>query len=146
MISGQTYTFSGNGKLPDNTSGLPMKIRIYNDTWSREVEISSTFNITKSVTFVAPSTGVYIVSAFQNNNSLSENITLNWVKLEIGDVATPYTLSLDNYIPSAKEYDIETQNFTSFNRKKLSQKNIELTFTDPKIYKRKTNNTIDFFD
>lgn len=45
-----------------------------------------------------------------------------------------------------KEYILDTNVFEGYNGKKVSEKNLELVFTDPKKYKRYTNANITFFD
>ena len=47
---------------------------------------------------------------------------------------------------SFKEYMIDLESFEGYNGKKISERNLELTFTDPKQYKRYTNANITFFD
>lgn len=150
LMAGQTYTMSANGYVSEASynAGEWMQVLIYRQSggWASSVTIDSGIPTTKSVTFTAPTTEVYNVAAYPSVTGATGNVYLTNVKIELGSVATPYTASIDEYLPVSKEYNIDNTVFEGFNGKKLSQKNIELTFTDPKIYKRKTNNTVTFFD
>lgn len=55
-----------------------------------------------------------------------------------------YVLNPTNIV--AKEYTLDNTQFDGYNRVKLSERNVELTFTDPKSYKRITQKQITFFD
>jgi len=78
----------------------------------------------------------------------NESCTLDFkkLKLEFGSQPSEWSPSVYDSPAKIKEYTIDNKIFDGYNGKKLSQKNIELLFNDPKSYKRKTNYTTNFFD
>lgn len=87
-----------------------------------------------------------IATSIINNKQIKQNIGLNITDEQVRSLlVTPLIYSIDNNY-NIKEYVLETNTFDSYQGKKLSERNIELTFTDPKIYRKKTNYTIDIFD
>lgn len=151
LIEDQTYTLSMNGYISNEAllAGEVMACILYTSdwTWSTEIHINTTGTSTNSITFVAPQTDEYNIGIWRKPQSESSNsIHINWYKVEFGSVATPWKDSVDKYIPLKKEYTINDNTFDGYDYKKLGERNIELTFTDPKEYKRKTNKNITFFD
>lgn len=72
------------------------------------------------------------------------NLVLNEGAIPIRDENNNYVI-LEGAL-SFKEYIIDLEVFNGYNGKKISEKNLELTFTDTKQYKRYTNANITFFD
>lgn len=97
-------------------------------------------------TFPIDSDGTYINSILYLVSNETCTLDFKKLKLEYGIQASEWSPSVYDSPATTKEYIINTNTFEGYNGKKLSQKNIELIFTDPKIYKRKTNKTINFFD
>lgn len=150
LIGNQTYTLSANGYISDQSYAaneyMKTVIALKAGGWDEEVDIYSAIPTTKSVSFVAPTSGYYTITSYPSVGSPIGELHIEWVKVELGSVATPYTGSLDEYVPDLKQYNIDTTSFEGYNGSKLSERNIELRFTDPKTYKRKTNRKITFFD
>ena len=57
-----------------------------------------------------------------------------------------YKITYNSTLSTVKEYEINTNSFNGYNGLKLGERNIEVSFMDPKIYQRKTNYTSTFFD
>lgn len=149
LMAGQQYTFSANGYISEASynAGEYLQILVYRASggWATAIQIYSGIPTTKSVTFTVPTTELYNVAAYPSVNP-GQEVHFEWAKIELGATATPWTLSIDEYLPVAKQYNVETTTFEGYNGVKLGEKNRELIFTDPKVYKRKTNRNITFFD
>lgn len=57
-----------------------------------------------------------------------------------------YKITYNSTLSTVKEYEINTNAFNGYNGLKLGERNIEVSFMDPKVYQRKTNYTSTFFD
>ena len=135
LIYGQTYTLSANGYISDQSYAANEYMNVVISTpggWDEQLSIYSSIPTTKSVTFNAPSTGYYQIQTYQSISSAVGEVHIEWYKLELGNESTPYTGSIDEYIPTSKLYNIDTTTFEGYNGLKLPEKNIELKLTDTK--------------
>lgn len=152
LVAGYNYTLSVSARCSIglinfyNTWGVYgyMRVVLLKDEFSKEIIIKSSVDEIGSVTFTAPVTGKYYIATYQDSNSNTGNYHINWYKVEVGSQSTPYIQT--EYLPVVKKYIIDTTTFDGYNGKLLSDKNLELIFTDPKSYKRKATKNITFFD
>lgn len=131
-----TISFNTLGTTPF-TIGICENSHIFNGVNGR---VSFTFQ------YVDYSYGViYITIPTSGHNTSFYNF-----KLEKGSVPTPYEVSINDYntkpITPFKRYQLDTQSFEGYVGSKLSERNIELLLSDEKIYKRKTNFDLTFWD
>lgn len=103
LREGEKYTLSANGHINELAESGSYKLRIYiwlpslseGGDWrfSQYIDIDSVNeDETKSVTFTATETAEYYVTAYMYpiGGLRDGKVTLNWVKLEIGEYATEY--------------------------------------------------------
>ena len=57
-----------------------------------------------------------------------------------------YKITYNSTLSTVKEYEVNTNSFNGYNGLKLGERNLEISFMDPKKYERKTNYTTTFFD
>lgn len=92
LTAGQTYTLSFNGRVVDGDGDLSGYIFLPDWSFSRARSIKSSGDTTISVTFVAPKTAIYSLSAYSYlDQKPAGNVHLNWWKLELGNKATDWT-------------------------------------------------------
>lgn len=93
LIAGQPYVLTANGRVVDGEGTL--RVYIYLRDWSESniVEISSKEETTKSVIVVPKKGGEYVMAvySFLAQQTAGGNVHINWVKLELGREATPWT-------------------------------------------------------
>lgn len=93
LIAGQPYVLTANGRVVDGEGTL--RVYIYLRDWSESniVEISSKEETTKSVIVVPKKGGEYVMTvySFLAQQTAGGNVHINWVKLELGTEATPWT-------------------------------------------------------
>lgn len=93
------YTFSVNGRSSQQAldEGHYLSVFLYKPdwSWSFSIEIKETEDITKFRTFKVPTTGGYSIGAylFPNGGTRTGNVTVNWYKVEKGNVATDWSPS-----------------------------------------------------
>jgi len=104
LISGQQYTFSVNGRCNSVSPGKFLRVFLYNSDWTYEqhIDITETENVTKNVTFIAPSTGDFYIQSYYEDASTPRDgtVTVNNYKVEIGNKATDWT-------PAPEDIDAE---------------------------------------
>lgn len=99
LIQDVEYTFSVNGKSSQQAldEGHYLNVFMYNSdwTWSISIQIQETVNTTKSITFKAPATKTYSIGAylFPSGGTRNGAVTVNWYKVEKGNVATDWSPS-----------------------------------------------------
>lgn len=89
LHKGQKYTFSVNGRInaQAKNDGKKLVCFVFNDSWSwsKSVEISTTYNSTAVLTFTdVPADGIYHFMAYMYDNTepRTGKVTLNWVSME----------------------------------------------------------------
>lgn len=93
------YTFSVNGRSSQQAlnEGHYLSVFLYKPdwSWSFSVEIKETEDITKFRTFKVPTTGGYSIGAylFPSGGTRTGTVTVNWYKVERGNVATDWSPS-----------------------------------------------------
>lgn len=95
LKAGHTYTFSANGNAANALNGKFLRIYIYSSDWSfvQIINISESYDITKHVTFTAPSVDTYvnIISFYYDETAPRDgSVKVNWYKLEFGNTATDW--------------------------------------------------------
>ena len=97
LIKGNTYTFSFNGRVDQQTlnDGKYLRSFLYLPDWSFAANMATTSltDETVSTTFIAPKSGSYIISSYlyPGDGSRSGSVTVNWYKVEKGNKATDWT-------------------------------------------------------
>lgn len=86
LHKGQKYTLSVNGRIDTQAKndGKKLVCFVFNDSWSKSVEISTTYNSTAVLTFTdVPADGVYHFMAYMYDNTepRTGKVTLNWVSM-----------------------------------------------------------------
>ena len=106
LIAGHTYTFSVNGNAKDAMNGKYLRVFLFSYDWSfvQTINISESYDITKHVTFTAPSVDTYVnIRAYYYDDTTPRDgtVKLNWYKLEFGSTATDWCPvdGEDGYIP-----------------------------------------------
>lgn len=89
LHKGQKYTLSVNGRInaQAKNDGKKLVCFVFNDSWSwsKSVEISTTYNSTAVLTFTdVPADGIYHFMAYMYDNTepRTGKVTLNWVSME----------------------------------------------------------------
>lgn len=89
LHKGQKYTLSVNGRIDTQAKndGKKLVCFVFNDSWSwsKSVEISTTYNSTAVLTFTdVPADGIYHFMAYMYDNTepRTGKVTLNWVSME----------------------------------------------------------------
>lgn len=89
LHKGQKYTLSVNGRIDTQAKndGKKLVCFVFNDSWSwsKSVEISTTYSSTAVLTFTdVPADGVYHFMAYMYDNTepRTGKVTLNWVSME----------------------------------------------------------------
>lgn len=89
LHKGQKYTLSVNGRIDTQAKndGKKLVCFVFNDSWSwsKSVEISTTYNSTAVLTFTdVPADGIYHFMAYMHDNTepRTGKVTLNWVSME----------------------------------------------------------------
>lgn len=89
LHKGQKYTLSVNGRIDTQAKndGKKLVCFVFNDSWSwsKSVEISTTYSSTAVLTFTdVPTDGVYHFMAYMYDNTepRTGKVTLNWVSME----------------------------------------------------------------
>ncbi len=89
LHKGQKYTLSVNGRInaQAKNDGKKLVCFVFNDSWSwsKSVEISTTYNSTAVLTFTdVPADGIYHFMAYMYDNTepRAGKVTLNWVSME----------------------------------------------------------------
>lgn len=89
LHKGQKYTLSVNGRIDTQAKndGKKLVCFVFNDSWSwsKSVEISTTYSSTAVLTFAdVPADGVYHFMAYMYDNTepRTGKVTLNWVSME----------------------------------------------------------------
>ena len=93
LKKGETYTFSANGNSAGAAVGAKLFIEFSKQdiAFYKDCTIDNDANTTKSVTFEAPETGTYgIASFYYPSGAPAGTVTVNWYKMEHGNVATDY--------------------------------------------------------
>ena len=103
-------------------------------------------NITDNVTRESIRLGNRLVQTkIKNVKKIRHNTGFNITNEQILNIIeNPYVYKLEN--GKFKRYLVETNEFTGFNGKNLSRKNVELVFIDEKQYEKKTDYLMSFFD
>ena len=97
LIKGNTYTFSFNGHVDQQTlnDGKYLRSFLYFPDWSFAANMATTSLTDETVftTFIAPKSGSYIISSYlyPGDGSRSGSVTVNWYKVEKGNKATDWT-------------------------------------------------------
>lgn len=111
LHKGQKYTLSVNGRIDTQAKndGKKLACFVFNDswTWSKSVEISTTYNSTAVLTFTdVPADGIYHFMAYMYDNTepRTGKVTLNWVSMEAVNGAIFSTYIYPSAIDNAKVF------------------------------------------
>jgi hypothetical protein len=111
LHKGQKYTLSVNGRIDTQAKndGKKLVCFVFNDswTWSKSVEISTTYNSTAVLTFTdVPADGIYHFMAYMYDNTKPRTgkVTLNWVSMEAVNGAIFSTYIYPSAIDNAKVF------------------------------------------
>jgi hypothetical protein len=98
LKKGKTYTFTANGRSTAlaNSQGHWLEPIIYDGSWlvlNNAIVINELVDTTKSITFIAPSDVIVIVSSylFPAGGTRTGEVFLNWYKLEEGATSTAWS-------------------------------------------------------
>lgn len=101
---GQQYTFSMSGRSEALSAGKYLRVILYCNDWSDQHSLISTSanDAVYSMTFIAQKSEFYYLDAyyFDSSQPREGTVTLNWVKLEKGNVAT-------DWMPAPEDYQIQ---------------------------------------
>lgn len=111
LHKGQKYTLSVNGRIDTQAKndGKKLVCFVFNDSWSwsKSVEISTTYNSTAVLTFTdVPADGIYHFMAYMYDNTepRTGKVTLNWVSMEAVNGAIFSTYIYPSAIDNAKVF------------------------------------------
>lgn len=111
LHKGQKYTLSVNGRIDAQAKndGKKLVCFVFNDSWSwsKSVEISTTYNSTAVLTFTdVPADGIYHFMAYMYDNTepRTGKVTLNWVSMEAVNGAIFSTYIYPSAIDNAKVF------------------------------------------
>lgn len=111
LHKGQKYTLSVNGRIDTQAKndGKKLVCFVFNDSWSwsKSVEISTTYNSTAILTFTdVPADGIYHFMAYMYDNTepRTGKVTLNWVSMEAVNGAIFSTYIYPSAIDNAKVF------------------------------------------
>lgn len=111
LHKGQKYTLSVNGRIDTQAKNDSKKLVcfVFNDSWSwsKSVEISTTYNSTAVLTFTdVPADGIYHFMAYMYDNTepRTGKVTLNWVSMEAVNGAIFSTYIYPSAIDNAKVF------------------------------------------
>ena len=111
LHKGQKYTLSVNGRIDTQAKndGKKLVCFVFNDSWSwsKSVEISTTYNYTAVLTFTdVPADGIYHFMAYMYDNTepRTGKVTLNWVSMEAVNGAIFSTYIYPSAIDNAKVF------------------------------------------
>lgn len=111
LHKGQKYTLSVNGHIDTQAKndGKKLVCFVFNDSWSwsKSVEISTTYNSTAVLTFTdVPADGIYHFMAYMYDNTepRTGKVTLNWVSMEAVNGAIFSTYIYPSAIDNAKVF------------------------------------------
>lgn len=111
LHKGQKYTLSVNGRIDTQAKndGKKLVCFVFNDSWSwsKSVEISTTYNSTAVLTFTdVPADGIYHFMAYMYDNTepRTGKVTLNWVRMEAVNGAIFSTYIYPSAIDNAKVF------------------------------------------
>lgn len=111
LHKGQKYTLSVNGRIDTQAKndGKKLVCFVFNDSWSwsKSVEISTTYNSTAVLTFTdVPADGIYHFMAYMYDNTepRTGKVTLNWVSMEAVNGAIFSTYIYPGAIDNAKVF------------------------------------------
>lgn len=111
LHKGQKYTLSVNGRIDTQAKndGKKLVCFVFNDSWSwsKSVEISTTYNSTAVLTFTdVPADGIYHFMAYMYDNTepRTGKVTLNWVSMEVVNGAIFSTYIYPSAIDNAKVF------------------------------------------
>lgn len=111
LHKGQKYTLSVNGRIDTQAKndGKKLVCFVFNDSWSwsKSVEISTTYSSTAVLTFTdVPADGIYHFMAYMYDNTepRTGKVTLNWVSMEAVNGAIFSTYIYPSAIDNAKVF------------------------------------------
>lgn len=111
LHKGQKYTLSVNGRIDTQAKndGKKLVCFVFNDSWSwsKSVEISTTYSSTAVLTFTdVPADGIYHFMAYMYDNTepRTGKVTLNWVRMEAVNGAIFSTYIYPSAIDNAKVF------------------------------------------
>lgn len=111
LHKGQKYTLSVNGRIDTQAKndGKKLVCFVFNDSWSwsKSVEISTTYNSTAVLIFTdVPADGIYHFMAYMYDNTepRTGKVTLNWVSMEAVNGAIFSTYIYPSAIDNAKVF------------------------------------------
>ncbi len=111
--AGETYTFSLSGRVTQKAldEGHYLRGYVYYPSWSfsKIIAITSLTDVTLSVTFVAPESGLMYLNGycFPGSAPRTGTVHTNWYKLEVGNKATDWSPAPeDNEVYAAAKADL----------------------------------------
>lgn len=148
LVAGQKYTLSFCGHVDQQTLNDGKELRCFlwvtGWGWSVNALLNTTYDSTKTVTFVPTETGEgrFAAYLYPSGGSRAGKVTLKWCKLEVGDRATDWTPA-----PEDRAYLVNTLSPTQADGMWLgSDGKLNITATQIKAGKLQSKDGKVFFD
>lgn len=148
LVAGQKYTLSFCGHVDQQTLNDGKELRCFlwvtGWGWSVNALLNTTYDSTKTVTFVPTETGEgrFAAYLYPSGGSRAGKVTLKWCKLEVGDRATDWTPA-----PEDRAYLVNTLSPTQADGMWLgSDGKLNITATQIKAGKLQSKDGSSYFD